>query len=89
MKIVVDLPDSYAREAGPFPFTAEDAAGYVVLWVERKDGTLRMCSTVGRDEMSLKEPEEQRGDAMMRVLEGMARRFREAFEDEMKIAERK
>jgi hypothetical protein len=79
MKILIDYPDMDGREAIPFPLRVEDAAGYLVLWVERRDGNLVMCYSVARDRDSINGDEATRGDEMMTDLENAARSFMTMF----------
>jgi hypothetical protein len=79
MKIRIDYPDMEGREAIPYPLDVQDAAGYLVLWIERRDGKLVMCYSVARDHASIEGPEAERGEAMMRYLENMAKSFYTEF----------
>ena len=79
MKIRIDYPDMEGREAVPYPLDVKDAAGYLVLWVERRDGKLVMCYQVARDRDSFEPEELERGDEMMHDLEDMARCFTAQF----------
>jgi len=79
MKIRIDYPDMEGREAIPYPLDVQDAAGYLVLWIERRNCKLVMCYSVARDHASIEGPEAARGDEMMTDLGSMARSFMTTF----------